>query len=679
MVLLIDNNPEGGQASNHNFVSFALLLASDVAGAGLGFVLPSFLPVTWPLPRIGPPKSTSAHCNKGRQTAELGADVCETERAPIVEAGPFHSTNERTEHPGINTGISRNLMAKEPSIISIKGLRNSGQTCYANSVFQALASLSPLCAYLEQMQRHDVPANRLACELYQTVQYINGHQPTDGFPRTKRNLVSTMLSAFTEPSSNAFLKRGHPQTVMDIVARHHSQFRSRSNQMFAGTSEQQDAHEFFISLMNVLSVEYENWKLCAGSSIMDIFGHATELSATGDDKSTSTIQDGLINSQIHKVSDNKKEHDRAYDSLNNDGYKYQEEKKHDDFIHEQALFFQHAQQYSSDKVLQGTRFSNSIGLSELTENSTIQEFPFDGWLGSTIKCTTCHHIRPVRSTPFVALSLPVANNPSGSLHHFLSLEYGGFFTAERVSDVLCLSCAIQKHLDELEEEELMLTSAIASIQKRHRGSATAKQQSGRSCNEDILGLIKESQRIRARAAWLRTLDPDADEEVSDHGEFSIDEFELIQGTDKSSLTRLKPIRGDALKATLIMRPPKVFCIHAQRRHYDFRSQQILKIRHHVDFSEVLDVSDYYAYAENSFEQRQCASNNATIKNKLLYKLMSVIEHQGGAFGGHYRTYRRSNWTDDSKWVLVSDESVSPRSWDDVKSCQAYMLFYVALS
>ncbi|KAL7522826.1 hypothetical protein ACHAWX_007556 [Stephanocyclus meneghinianus] len=354
-----------------------------------------------------------------------------------------------------------------------------------------------------------------------------------------------------------------------------------------------------------------------------------------------------------------------------------EEKKLEDIVYEQTFFCQNAQHYSSDKILQSTPFSNSIGLSELPESSTIQEFPFNGWIGSTIKCSTCHHIRPVRSTPFVALSLPVANNSPGSLDHSLSIEYGGFHTAERVSDVLCLSCAIRKQLQELEEEELMLTSAIASIQRRNRGSAMAKQQSSRCGNEDILGLIEETHRIKVRAAWLHTLDPDADEEIRDHSEFSMEEFELIQGSDTSSLPRLKPIRGDALKATLIIRPPKVLCIHAQRRQYDYRSQQMVKIRRHVEFSEVLDVSDYYAYADNSFEQEQCASKNATIKDKLLYKLMSVIEHQGGAFGGHYRTYRRSDWTDDSKWVLTSDESVSPRSWDDVKSCQAYMLFYVA--
>jgi len=31
----------------------------------------------------------------------------------------------------------------------------------------------------------------------------------------------------------------------------------------------------------------------------------------------------------------------------------------------------------------------------------------------------------------------------------------------------------------------------------------------------------------------------------------------------------------------------------------------------------------------------------------------------------------------NEWVLVSDESVSCRTWNDVRNCEAYMLFYVA--
>eukprot|EP00985_Skeletonema_marinoi_P030990 scaffold35262_cov88-Skeletonema_marinoi.AAC.1 len=54
--------------------------------------------------------------------------------------------------------------------------------------------------------------------------------------------------------------------------------------------------------------------------------------------------------------------------------------------------------------------------------------------------------------------------------------------------------------------------------------------------------------------------------------------------------------------------------------------------------------------------------------------MSVVEHKGTAFGGHYQTYRRVG-VDHKEWVLVSDDSVVSRSWGDVQRCEAYMLLY----
>ena len=57
-------------------------------------------------------------------------------------------------------------------------------------------------------------------------------------------------------------------------------------------------------------------------------------------------------------------------------------------------------------------------------------------------------------------------------------------------------------------------------------------------------------------------------------------------------------------------------------------------------------------------------------------MMCVIEHMGSAFGGHYQTYRRVD-PEGNNWVLVSDESISICTWNDVRRCQAYMLFYVA--
>lgn len=79
-------------------------------------------------------------------------------------------------------------------------------------------------------------------------------------------------------------------------------------------------------------------------------------------------------------------------------------------------------------------------------------------------------------------------------------------------------------------------------------------------------------------------------------------------------------------------------------------------------------------------------------HKVSYTLMSVVEHMGGAYGGHYIAYRRiprpkrveaasepegKSWRrlGTGRWVMASDERVKPVTSEIVKRCQAYMLLY----
>jgi len=293
------------------------------------------------------------------------------------------------------------------------------------------------------------------------------------------------------------------------------------------------------------------------------------------------------------------------------------------------------------------------------QSSPIIRNPFDGWSGSTIKCATCHHIRPIRSTPFLELSLPIASIRSEFLEDFLAAEYGGFATAELVSDVQCFSCAIGQRIEGLEEEERMVSGAISSIQRRRKGKKKISQKNGNGRKmEEVVGLVQESQQIKHKIAILEALDPDADDDKLDCHDSKDAEQEMELGIN-TSLPPIVPLRGDAYKASLVMRPPEALCIHIQRRTYDMSCQRMVKVMRHVQFEEELDIRPYCAYDA-----------------KIPYKLMSVIEHMGNAFGGHYQTYRRVD-PEENDWVVVSDESVSFRTWDDVRRCQAYMLFYVA--
>ncbi|KAL3779374.1 hypothetical protein ACHAW5_005981 [Stephanodiscus triporus] len=239
-----------------------------------------------------------------------------------------------------------------------------------------------------------------------------------------------------------------------------------------------------------------------------------------------------------------------------------------------------------------------------------------------------------------------------------------------------------RRAEELEEEATILDGAISSIGRRcGRGGVVGEG----ADTADVVALVRESHRIRRKIAILKALDPDADDEDYVLDCEDDDDGDSQRGNESAvggPTSRIVPVRGDAFRASLLMRPPEVLCIHIQRRHYDPSSRRMLKVTRHVRFGERLDLGPYCAYGEASFEEDgriPAATPQSYYRARTIpYRLMSVIEHLGDAFGGHYQTYRRLD-SKRNEWVLISDESVASRTWNEVRRCQAYMLFYVAAS
>ena len=119
---------------------------------------------------------------------------------------------------------------------------------------------------------------------------------------------------------------------------------------------------------------------------------------------------------------------------------------------------------------------------------------------------------------------------------------------------------------------------------------------------------------------------------------------------------------------------------------------------HIDFPEFLDLSSHCAenvvvgaHQSGTAIGKPCLESNGSLQRVPSYRLMSVIEHRGNAYSGHYLTYRRvsdiksleeksyqEKNSDDKNWVVVSDDKVAFISWDHVQKCQAYMLMYEAI-
>jgi hypothetical protein len=118
----------------------------------------------------------------------------------------------------------------------------------------------------------------------------------------------------------------------------------------------------------------------------------------------------------------------------------------------------------------------------------------------------------------------------------------------------------------------------------------------------------------------------------------------------------------------------------KRRYYDPVANCMSKTTQYVILPEYLDVAPYCAY--NGANRHSWAGTvkaqqeRRPLTTSIHYRLMSVIEHRGGAFHGHYVCYRRD--PSNGRWLYISDDSVKSCDWNEVRRCQAYMLFYEAI-
>lgn len=104
-------------------------------------------------------------------------------------------------------------------------------------------------------------------------------------------------------------------------------------------------------------------------------------------------------------------------------------------------------------------------------------------------------------------------------------------------------------------------------------------------------------------------------------------------------------------------------------------KSLVKTDVHVEFPFTLDVSPWCA---STVAARRVLGNDDIALNaqrahdvKYKYSLYAVIVHSGVLHGGHYTCYVKRN--DD--WFLCDDASVHRVDIDEVRSAQAYMLFY----
>eukprot|EP00537_Pseudo-nitzschia_pungens_P007608 CAMPEP_0172360234 /NCGR_PEP_ID=MMETSP1060-20121228/4308_1 /TAXON_ID=37318 /ORGANISM="Pseudo-nitzschia pungens, Strain cf. cingulata" /LENGTH=957 /DNA_ID=CAMNT_0013082181 /DNA_START=260 /DNA_END=3130 /DNA_ORIENTATION=- len=538
----------------------------------------------------------------------------------------------------------------------------------------------------------------------------------------ERRLVSTGFQSFW--GQRIGVRRGRrrrkrldPKTLLRRIAKRNQQFSSY------GMYEQQDAQELFASLMEVVIHDSEldaspsDRRLEAVSddgdehNIVSLSDLLVQIGNEQDRFAEESSGDSLSLIMANKSCITEKDYDRSFPE------EEEEEKKQDHNEHTgttttfatpprreetkcngltklSSASNGLATSYPRPNPVDGTKMMRSI-------MSPITPSPLSGWLGSTLRCSKCKHVRPIQNAPFLDIPLVPTSVPN-----YLSQAYGSsakpvspnaspmpscsldeclknFTSVERVQDVECRSCTIQDEIANLEEEAMMLRGAVETTERRISKKLGEKQKRTDEPEplEETKYLRDDLLKAEKRLLQLKTMDPDEDDIDPSLSSFERhDDSTYLFGSGSLDQDEKMPLqRCEAKKCLLLTRSPSILCCHVQRRYYDPFTNRMEKCVQFVEFPLFLDLSPYCAYGqkaiipwaagsrkEDGAETKRHQSpwkNDNNRSGKMPYRLQSVIEHRGNAYGGHYVAYRRDH---SGTWFCVSDSRVTPVSWRNVQ-------------
>lgn len=136
--------------------------------------------------------------------------------------------------------------------------------------------------------------------------------------------------------------------------------------------------------------------------------------------------------------------------------------------------------------------------------------------------------------------------------------------------------------------------------------------------------------------------------------------EVMDGENAYKCDRCRRLTP-ADKMYSVYKAPNILIIHLKR--YSLEEKGHSKLSHHIFFTDTLDLSQFMSVATPKFSH--------------LYHLQCVLVHVGASINsGHYFAYVCGV---NNKWFEMNDERVREVPFHDVKSAQAYMLFFVRKS
>ena len=588
----------------------------------------------------------------------------------------------------------------------VNGLPNYSSTCFFNSVLQALASVTPFIRYLERIVHIETGLEGMGMSISRS----RSRSHSLGFFSKKQPLSRLLLEIIMYINNvKGYADKGvvHQKIrqILDRIASENEQFKSYK---YHHSKEQQDAQELLQALIALIVEESgleDNVDDEENTDVNEINGDAKDTVAgqsgpPGDSSLFSLSElyeeEGVTTLPLAGVSHSGRNTEASLTTCTSDAVLdgEKEEKKdgnHNDDAATDANVTNTVTDSDPEKMsapstrtrscigikTKQSKFSKSIQIM-VTNLSSKTPSPLSGCIGSTLQCCDCKHVRRINESPFLeipvvptAVSKRMGIGPGGTCRLEDCLKE--FTEAERVQGVNCRTCSIQAELGTLKEEKDMLREAIDNI-------------SARGCDEsETLALSAELKGVCNRCEFLMSIDPDEDVERNE------EDFDVGEDNLKSIPA---PRKADHEKKLILTRLPPVLCLHVKRLYFNPATNQMSKSTQHIDFQEYLDLKDLYAGSTCSKDHSQDPEDNpekdkeSPLSGTMQYKLMSVIEHRGNAFSGHYVTYRRvveqtsSNCLPgrpaSADWAFVSDETISFINWNDVRQCNAYMLIYEAI-
>jgi hypothetical protein len=141
--------------------------------------------------------------------------------------------------------------------------------------------------------------------------------------------------------------------------------------------------------------------------------------------------------------------------------------------------------------------------------------------------------------------------------------------------------------------------------------------------------------------------------------------------------RIMPLEHNARKQNCLIQLPPILALQVRRSDFHAHSGRATKASTLVSFDWTLDMFPF------TMEGKECVRQAGVSEGYYIYDLMSVVQHLGfSSSGGHYVTFRRvpASLEDPDcvapQWVRTSDTMVDIVSASEVQRAEAYMLFYV---